>query len=263
MSPMAQSRSPARIRSSVSTAWASGSRPTVSRPMSGQVGPAPGGHQQLLGLDRRGSPASSVNVPSCVDPVDLDAGAHLDALAPRRRRATSRADSGSSRPSSRSAASTHGDPHAEAGERLGELGSRSRPPPITTRLPGSSVSLHRRRGWSSTACPPGRRSAGAAGSVPVLSTTPRAATYVRRRRPRPRPAPTRRPRPRTSRTPASSSASAWASSFQSSVASLADPAATGAPVGRHVDRAGEVGRPGGPRRAWSAARIIILEGMQP
>ena len=74
-----------------------------------------------------------------------------------------------------------------------------RRPPAASPAPRSPSSP---RGWSSTACPPAPRSAGRAGSVPVLSTTPRPARrIVVVGRPRPRRRPSSRPWPRTMRHP--------------------------------------------------------------
>ena len=134
------------------------------------------------------------------------------------------------------------------------------PPPITTTEPGISVSRTASRlvQYGVSASP---SIGGTAGSVPVLSTTPFAATYVVSPTST-RPGPVRRPWPRTNRAPDSSSRSTAAASFQSSVASSRTRAAT-------ADQSGctcAVPPNSGTRctsATWWAAAIIIFDGTQP
>ena len=86
----------------------------------------------------------------------------------------------------------------------------------------------------------------------------------RRRRPRPRAAPVSRPRPRTNVAPACPPAASTATvSSQSSVASSRIRVGDRRPVGLDRRRCRRGRRRGRPRRAVSAARIIILVGTQP
>ena len=138
------------------------------------------------------------------------------------------------------------------------------PPPMHDQRARQLRELRRRRGWSSTACPRARRSAGPTGSVPVFSTTP-LRRGVRRRRPTSTRAAGRSAGRRRARsvTPASTSRSTATWSSQSAVASSRIRACTGAQSGVTVLVPGQVRRPAAPRPATSAARIIILLGMQP
>ena len=86
MSPTAHSSSPARICSSVSRNRADGSRPTVSRPRSDRLVRRPAatssaaGGQLLAAPEGDGEPGPGV----VLDPLDLHAGAHVDALVGHR-----------------------------------------------------------------------------------------------------------------------------------------------------------------------------------
>ena len=134
------------------------------------------------------------------------------------------------------------------------------PPPMTTIDAGrSAVASTSRLVQNGVSARPS--TGGAAGEVPVLSTTPREATY-RVPLTSTTPVSTSRPWPRTKRTPACSRRSTATVSSQSSVASSRIRACTSAPVGGDLRGAGRV-----PTRRASAsrfaARIAIFEGMQP
>ena len=243
MSPTAQSRSPARIRSSVSTDRASGSRPTVSRPMPAQVGRAAGRDEQLVGHDLAAvgrDPEAAV----VVDPLDRHAGLDPDALVARTPGVSSSLDSGSSGGQDPVGHLEDGHLGAEPREGLGELAADRRRRRSPRGSAGSSVTftISRLVQYGVSASP----SIGSvAGDVPTSSTTPRAPTYVS--------SPTRtRARcrravrcPRTIRTPAPSSRSTWESSCQWLVACLSRRSATRPQSGCDLGRAGEVVDPTG------------------
>ena len=138
MSPTAQSFSPARSHSSVSTTSASGSTPTVSRPMPDRLLRRPAATSSLSAVTCW-SPRSSVKVPSswATDPISTP----VRTWTPSAANACSRrsAASGSSCRSSRSAASTivtRTPNRAKTWANSQPIG----PPPSTTTDAGSSVS---------------------------------------------------------------------------------------------------------------------------
>ncbi len=102
---------------------------------------------------------------------------------------------------------------------------------------------------------------GAAGAVPVLTTTPFVAVYVVSPT-RTRPSPASIPRPRTKVAPLSSSRLTATASFQSSVASSRIRSATGVQSGLTIDEPAIVLTRPASRSVWAAA-IIILDGTQP
>ena len=261
MSPTAHSRSPARMCSSTSTVSASGSSPTVSSPDVGEVGAAAGRDQQLVGVEhlarrrargtrRRGRPARSRRrrgrrCPRRAAPRS----ARARPPAPRARR---------SGPPPRAAS-----PARRTARRPGPAPARSarRRPRPAARGPRSPSSP---RGWSSTASPSSPSIGSRSGSVPVLSSTPRAArsTVVPpSSSTRTTPGPSSRPWPRTIRTPACSSGSTCWWSVQSWLASRIR-AATSDQSGRTVaSPASRSARCTSATR--SAGRTISLEGVQP
>ena len=174
-------------------------------------------------------------------------------------RATTSEDSGSSRARTRGAASTS---ETFVPNRANAWASSApmAPPPMTTIDAGrSGVASTSRLVQNGVSARPS--TGGAAGEVPVLSTTPREAAY---RVPftSTTPVPTSRPWPRTKRTPACSRRSTATVSSQSSVASSRIRACTTPQSG--VTSAAPARVP--TRRASAsrfAARIAIFEGMQP
>ena len=259
MSPTAHSRSPARIRSSVSSARASGSRPTVSSPMSAEVRLAADGHQQL----RPRSPTR--RRPRDEPAVVLAPASTSDARpAPRRpRRAAPASSDLGAPPAPRDRAAGPRPPPAspgpEARERLRQLAPdrlRRRAPPAS---PGARPDLHdvavgpvRRAGE-----PVDRRDRRLGAGV-EHDAAPRVVRRVRRPRPcrvrragrvrgRIRTRPPRAARPRRRR-----ASRRWPrGSGRPPASSRASPSPR---------------RPGVERRASpsaSAARIIIFDGMQP
>ncbi len=134
------------------------------------------------------------------------------------------------------------------------------PPPMTASEAGSSATftISRLVQYGVSASPSiGSR----AGDVPTLSTTPRAPTYSSSPT-RTVPVPASRPSPRTIRTPAASSRSTWESSRQWLVACLSSRVATAPQSGE----TSALPARSSTRRASAsalAARIIILDGMQP
>ena len=257
MSPMAQSRSPARIRSSVSSDWASGSSPTVSRPMSARLSRPAATSSRSASI--AAPPAVGRNVPSCSTRSSSTPVNTRDALAPRGAGRSGRSTPAPRRRANRSAASTTvtSTPNRASAWASSPRWDRRRARPgcgqvgdlMTSRLVQYGVSARPSIG-------------GTRGSVPVLRTTPRAAAYSTPSTST-TPGAARRPWPRTSRAPASSSRRRWRRRSSRGWPPRRSGWRRARPVGLDVAGAGERRRPGGPRRAWSAARIIILEGMQP
>ena len=250
MSPTAHSRSPARERSSTSTCSASGSRPDRLQADVGEVVGPSGRDEQLVGdevlaVDGHREPAV------VVDPLDLDADPHVDALVAAAPPSAAALASGSSAGSDPVAPTPAGSPATPNRANACASSTPLGPPPTTTKVSGTSRSPSSPRGWSSTASPSSPSIGGRAGSVPVLRTTPRAAskaTGPASVSTRTRPGPSSRPWPRTIRTPASSSGSAWWWSVQSWLASRIR-AATSDQSGRRSTSPGQTGDAPAPRRA--------------
>ena len=156
---------------------ASGSSPTVSRPMSSRFVRAAGRRPAArLGSRRRPVPRRTCEGAVVVDAGDVDAGAHVDAVGQRARASITALVSGSSGPMIRSATSirvTSTPKRAKVWASSQPIG----PPPMTTRLSGSSVRRTTSRLVQNgvSASPSIGRTPG---RVPVLSTTPRRATHL-------------------------------------------------------------------------------------
>ena len=134
------------------------------------------------------------------------------------------------------------------------------PPPMTTSEPGTD-SIRRMSRLVQYGVSASPSIGGATGAVPGLSTTPRFASYCSPFTSTVR-GPTSRPCPRTNVAPAFSSRSTATWSFQSSVASSRIRSATSLQSGRTSDSPASSGIRR-PSASTSAARMIILLGMQP
>ncbi len=134
------------------------------------------------------------------------------------------------------------------------------PPPSTIRDFGSSVSATASR-LVQYGVPCSPSIGGAAGAVPVFSTTPLRATYVVSPT-RTRPGPSRTPRPRANVAPLSSSRLTATASSQSSVASSRIRRATGPQSGCTLDVPPKSETFRASATTWAAA-IIIFDGTHP
>ena len=134
------------------------------------------------------------------------------------------------------------------------------PPPSTTSDAGRSVTVTASR-LVQYGVPSRPSIGGAAGRVPVLSTTPLRATYVVPPT-RTRPGPSSTPRPRWKRAPLSSRRLTATVSSQSSVASSRTRRATSDQSGSTVAVPPKSGTLRAAATTWAAA-IIIFEGTQP
>ena len=178
MSPIAHSRSPARICASVSTERAFGSSPTASSPTSAMLGRRPAATSSRSEPSSTAVPPASVretvNRPSAwrTEPIFAPAMTRMPSAAIAR--ATTSEDSGSSSARMRGAASTR---VTVVPKRANAWASSApiAPPPMTTIDAGrSAVSRTSRLVQNGVSARPS--TGGAEGEVPVLSTTPREAT---------------------------------------------------------------------------------------
>ena len=223
-SPIAHSRSPARIRSSTATVWASGSSPTVSRPSS---------------LTRARRPTATS---SSADRTDVPSSSLTSTPSPSRATCTAFAPSRSSAPSARSSAPTTSPASGSSGgssrsvpsttvtrdPKRANICASSRPiapPPSTVSDSGAvRAAIASRLVQCGVSARPSI--GGTTGTAPAATTTARPATKTSSPT-RTRPGPSRVADPRTSRPPLPSKRSTATVSSQSSVASCRMRRATG------------------------------------
>ena len=236
MSPMAHSLSPARIRSSVSTVFASGSRPTLSSPTSRMLLLRPAATSSRSASTRR-SPAVRTKVPSC---STRSTSTPVCTVMPSasKSRVMQLARLGLLDREQPVVGLDHGDVDPEAGDRLRQLAA-DRAAAEDDQAAGQLGDLH------DVAVGPVRRVRQAVdrqheGLGAGVEHDAPGRLVLARPRPRRRPGATSRPWPRTSRTPASWTALALASSVQPLVASSVMRRGRARPVGLDRRRAGEV-----------------------